>query len=214
MWEPAGIDAGRRPGALSMLVLASTSQYRHELLTRLRLPFTTFAPHVDETPAIGESPQETAMRLAKAKACAAQNHFPTALIIGSDQVAELDGRRLEKPGSRERAREQLNLASGREIVFHTALALLQSRSGKMESALVPTTVRFRTLTDPQIEAYLELEQPYDCAGSAKSEGLGITLLERITGDDPTALIGLPLIALSTMLVRFGMDPLALTTRTA
>jgi septum formation protein len=214
MWEPAGIDRGKRPAPLSMLVLASTSRYRRELLTRLRLPFTAFAPNVDETPAIGEPPQETAMRLAAAKARAAQSRFPTAVIIGSDQVAELDGTRLDKPGSQERARQQLNLASGREVVFHTALALLQARSGEMQSALVPTTVRFRTLTNQQIDAYLEREQPYDCAGSAKSEGLGIMLLERITGDDPTALIGLPLIALSAMLVRFGMDPLAMSTRPA
>ena len=163
---------------------------------------------------MGEAPQQTAMRLAAAKARAAQNRFPTAVIIGSDQVAELDGTRLDKPGTRERARQQLTLANGREVVFHTALALLQAQSGEMQSTLVPTTVRFKTLTSQQIDAYLELEQPYDCAGSAKSEGLGIMLLERISGDDPTALIGLPLIALSTMLVRFGMDPLGVVKRTA
>jgi septum formation protein len=214
MWEPAGVDGGKPLDPLSMLVLASTSRYRAELLTRLRVPFTTFAPNVDETPGFGEAPHETAMRLAAAKARAAQSRFPTALIIGSDQVAELDGTRLDKPGSRERAREQLNLASGREVVFHTALALLNAGSGAMQNALVPTAVRFRTLSSAQIEAYLDLEQPYDCAGSAKSEGLGIVLLERITGDDPTALIGLPLIALSGMLVRFGMDPLAVAIGTS
>jgi septum formation protein len=190
-----------------MLILASTSRYRRELLSRLRLPFTTFSPEIDETPADGEAPEHTALRLAVAKARAAERTFPQALIIGSDQVAELDGVRLDKPGGRERARDQLLSASGREVVFHTAVALLRASTGDTLTAIVPTAVRFRTLTGAQIDAYLDLEQPYDCAGSAKSEGLGITLLERIAGDDPTALIGLPLIALTSMLTQFGADVL-------
>ena len=188
-----------------MLVLASTSRYRRELLSRLRLQFTTFAPNIDESPAGGESPERTALRLAAAKAQAAVRAFPDALIIGSDQVAELDGLRLDKPGNRERARAQLLHASGRMVVFHTAVMLLRARTGESASAIVPTTVQFRSLTSQQVDAYLDLEQPYDCAGSAKSEGLGITLLERITGDDPTALIGLPLIALTSMLARFDVQ---------
>jgi septum formation protein len=197
---------------LPMLVLASTSRYRRELLARLCLPFTTFSPNVDETPTPGEAPEDTATRLAVAKARAAQQAFPQALIIGSDQVAELDGERLDKPGTRERARQQLLRASGREVVFHTAVALLQSSSGRVQSALVPTAVSFRHIDARQIEAYLDLEQPFDCAGSAKSEGFGIALLERIAGDDPTALIGLPLIALTSMLTEFGVDVLANATR--
>jgi septum formation protein len=188
-----------------MLVLASTSRYRRELLSRLRLQFTTFAPDIDESPAGGESPERTALRLAAAKAQTAVGAFPDAMIIGSDQVAELDGLRLDKPGNRERARAQLLYASGRMVVFHTAVTLLRARTGESASAIVPTTVQFRTLTAQQVDAYLDLEQPYDCAGSAKSEGLGITLLERITGDDPTALIGLPLIALTSMLARFDVQ---------
>ena len=193
---------------ISMLVLASTSRYRRELLSRLRLPFTTFSADVDETPLPAEAPEATALRLAVAKARAAQRSFPQALIIGSDQVADLDGVRLDKPGSREGAREQLLHASGREVVFHTALALLRAASGETLTANVPTRVRFRAVTPAQIDAYLELEQPFDCAGSAKSEALGIVLLEHIAGDDPTALIGLPLIALTSMLAQFGVDILS------
>lgn len=191
-----------------MLVLASTSRYRHDLLSRLRLPFTTFSPDVDETAQPAEAPESTALRLAVAKARAAERNFPDALIVGSDQVAELDGMRLDKPGSRERAREQLLNARGREVVFHTAVALLRAATGETLTALVPTTVRFRSMTPIQIDAYLEMEQPFDCAGSAKSEGLGIVLLDRISGDDPTALIGLPLIALSSMLAQFGVEVLS------
>lgn len=190
-----------------MLVLASTSVYRRELLERLRLPFDTFAPHVDETPLPGEAPEATALRLAQAKARAAVASYPAALVIGSDQVAELDGRRLDKPGSRDRAQEQLQRASGREVVFHTAVTLLEAHTGRTRDKLVPTRVRFRSLSASQICAYLDAEQPYDCAGSAKSEGLGIALLEHIQGEDPTALIGLPLIALVSLLQDAGLNVL-------
>jgi len=191
-----------------MLVLASTSRYRRELLSRLRLPFATFAPEVDETPLPHEPPDHTARRLAIAKAAAAVPAFPEGVIIGSDQVAELESERLGKPGSREHARVQLLSASGREIVFHTAVAVTQAATGQTLSAVVPTTVQFRRIDASQIDAYLDIEQPFDCAGSAKSEGFGIALLERITGDDPTALIGLPLITLTSLLSRFGIDVLA------
>jgi 7-methyl-GTP pyrophosphatase len=190
-----------------MLVLASTSAYRRELLARLQLEFETFSPHIDETPLPGELPEATAVRLAQAKARAALASYPTAVIIGSDQVAELDGLRLDKPGNRERAQEQLKRASGRDVVFHTAVALLEAQTGRMRDRVVPTRVRFRPLTRSQISAYLDREQPYDCAGSAKSEGLGIALLEQIRGDDPTALIGLPLIALVSLLHEAGLSAL-------
>lgn len=192
---------------LNMLVLASTSPYRRELLGRLGLEFTTFAPHLNEAPLAGESPTATALRLALAKARAAVATFPDALIVGSDQVAELDGVRLDKPGRRERAQEQLEWVSGREVVFHTAVCLLEARNGRAQDRLVSTQVRFRPLSRSQISAYLDREQPYDCAGSAKSEGLGIALLESIHGDDPTALIGLPLIAVVSMLRDAGMSVL-------
>jgi len=186
-----------------MLVLASTSAYRRELLSRLRLPFEVAAPQVDETPAAGESPKDTALRLAQAKAQAVAGRFAQALVIGSDQVAELAGVRLDKPGSHARAREQLEMLSGRAALFHTAVALLNAATGRLQTRLVPTRVRFRRLSVAQIEAYLLKEQPYDCAGSAKSEGLGIALIEAIEGDDPTALIGLPLIALTELLLAEG-----------
>jgi septum formation protein len=190
-----------------MLVLASTSVYRRELLGRLRVPFDTFSPCVDETPLAGEAPEATALRLAHAKARAAAVAYPAGLIIGSDQVAELDGLRLDKPGSRARAQEQLQRASGREVVFHTAVTLLEAHSGRTQDKLVPTRVRFRALTASQISAYLDAEQPYDCAGSAKSEGLGIALLEQIQGEDPTALVGLPLIAVVSLLQDAGLSVL-------
>jgi septum formation protein len=193
---------------MRMLVLASTSRYRRELLSRLCLQFTTFSPGIDETPAVDEIPEHTALRLSVAKAQAAAATFPQDLIIGSDQVAELDGERLDKPGTRERAHDQLLRASGREVVFHTAVALHRPATDETLTAIVPTAVRFRRIAATQIDVYLDLEQPFDCAGSAKSEGLGIALLERISGDDPTALIGLPLIALTSMLTRFGVDVLA------
>ena len=187
-----------------MLILASTSAYRRDLLARLRIPFDVLAPQVDETPLVAESAPATALRLAEAKARAGAARFPSALVLGSDQVAEIDGVRLDKPGGRERARQQLLLASGREVVFHTAVALVSAASGQAESRLVPTQVRFRRLTAAEIDSYLDKEQPYDCAGSAKSEGLGIALLEEISGSDPTALIGLPLIAVTQLLRNAGL----------
>lgn len=188
-----------------MLVLASTSIYRRELLARLRLPFEVFAPGVDEAALPSESPKETAVRLAQAKARAAVKRFPDALVIGSDQVAELDGIRLDKPGSFQPAANQLQLLSGRTAQFHTALALLNSHTDAIQTRLVSVFVHFRHLTPEQIRRYLDREQPFDCAGSAKAEGLGIALIEWIESPDPTALIGLPLIALTDMLRAEGMD---------
>jgi septum formation protein len=186
-----------------MLVLASTSPYRRELLARLQLQFEVMSPGVEESPLPGEAPPATALRLAEAKARAGALRYPEALIIGSDQVAELDGQRLEKPGTHDLAVEQLEQASGRVAVFHTAVAVLNASSGRLHTRVVPSRVTFRRLSRLQIEAYLQREQPYDCAGSAKSEGLGIALLRSIEGDDPTALIGLPLIALVDMLEQEG-----------
>ena len=189
------------------LVLASTSRYRRELLGRLQLPFESAAPDVDETALQGETPPQTALRLAQLKARAVAQKFPAALIIGSDQVATLDGAQIGKPGGHARALAQLKSMQGRAVVFHTALCLLNSESGRMQVREIPVTVHFRPLSEAQIEAYLRKEQPYDCAGSAKSEGLGIALVERYEGDDPNALIGLPLIALTDMLRGEGLDPL-------
>lgn len=189
------------------LLLASTSRYRRTLLERLGLPFECADPGVDEAPARGETPADTARRLAVAKARAVAVRHPEALVIGADQVASCDGERLEKPGTHDRALRQLLAASGREARFDTALALLDAQSGVLQSRVVTVTVRFRTLTRTQIEDYLRREQPYDCAGSAKSEGLGIALLSRIDSDDPTALVGLPLIALTDMLEQAGMPVL-------
>jgi septum formation protein len=186
-----------------MLVLASTSPYRRQLLERLQVPFAAVAPSVDERPLPEESPEATALRLSAAKANAVGAAYPAALVIGSDQVAELDGHRLEKPGTHVVAVEQLRRLSGRTAVFHSGLALLNTATGALHTRVVPTRVRFRTLSERQIESYLRKEQPYDCAGSAKSEGLGIALLHAIEGDDPTALIGLPLIALIDMLQAEG-----------
>jgi septum formation protein len=188
-----------------MLVLASTSAYRRELLARLHLQFQVFPPMVDEAPQPGEPPERTALRLAEAKSRAGASAFPEALIVGSDQVAELDGQRLDKPGDHSRAVHQLMLLSGRCAIFHTAVALLNTRTGALQQQIVPTRVQFRPLSPRQIESYLRREQPYDCAGSAKSEGLGIALVQRIEGTDPTALIGLPLIALTDMLAAEGID---------
>jgi len=190
------------------LVLGSTSRYRRALLTRLGLPFEVAAPDVDETPLPGEVPSATALRLSEAKARAVGARFPGALVIGSDQVADCAGRAVSKPGTRDRALSELRILSGQTIVFHTGVALLDVASGRCQRAMVDVTSTFRTLTDAEIETYLDREQPYDCAGGVKSEALGIVLFERIASDDPTALVGLPLIALSRMLRAEGLDPLA------
>ena len=187
------------------LVLASTSPYRRELLARLRLPFEVAAPGVDEVPLPGEPARDTALRLAQAKARAVAPRFPRALVIGSDQVAALGGDHLGKPGSHDNAVAQLRAMRGKTVLFHTALAVLNSASGALQAGEVPTEVRFRHYSDAEIERYLELERPYDCSGSAKIEGLGIVLVERVTGDDPSALIGLPLVRLSAMLRNEGVS---------
>ena len=186
------------------IILASGSRYRRELLERLRLPFETWSPDVDEAAFPGESPRQTAERLARTKADAAAKRFPQALIIGSDQVADLGGAAIGKPGTLDKARAQLRRVSGREVFFHTGLCLLDARAGRAEVQVVTTDVVFRALTDAEIDSYLAREPALDCAGSAKSEGLGIALLERLGGDDPTALVGLPLIALSKMLRNAGV----------
>lgn len=188
-----------------LLILASGSRYRQELLGRLGLPFRPWSPDVDEGAIAGEVPATTARRLARAKAQAGVAHFPTAWIIGSDQVAELDGQPIGKPGTLENARAQLRSMRGRTVRFHTAVCLLHVPSARASEDLVTTEVDFRALTDAEIERYLEREPALDCAGSAKSEGLGIALLGRLAGDDPTALVGLPLIALSRMLRDAGFE---------
>ncbi|MDQ6640739.1 MAG: Maf family nucleotide pyrophosphatase [Pseudomonadota bacterium] len=189
------------------LVLASTSRYRRELLARLRLPFDVESPAVDERPQPGEAPAETASRLALAKADAVAARHADAVVIGSDQVADLDGQGLGKPGDHERATAQLRAMRGRVVVFQTAVAVVCRATGFAESALVPVTVRMRELSDAEIERYLRVEAPYDCAGSAKIESLGIALVESVVSDDPTALIGLPLICTCELLRRAGIDPL-------
>lgn len=186
------------------IVLASTSPFRRELLARLGLAFETANPGTDETPLPDETPQSMALRLSEAKARAIQPAFPNALIIGSDQVAILDQRVFGKPGNHPRAVEQLQALRGRTVNFFTGLCMLNSATGTTQLRAVPTLVTFRNLTDDEIERYLQREQPYNCAGAAKSEGLGITLLSRIEGDDPNALIGLPLIALCDMLRAEGV----------
>lgn len=187
------------------IVLGSGSIYRRELLRRLQIPFETANPQIDETPLLNETPAETAKRLAAAKAFAVAEAYPKALIIGSDQVAVLGDMRLGKPLTHMNATKQLQLMRGQEVVFYTGLCLLNSDTRQMQIRVVPCRVRFRTFSDRQIEDYLVREQPYQCAGSAKSEGLGIALIESITGDDPNALIGLPLIALVEMLAHEGVD---------
>lgn len=190
------------------LILASSSAYRRALLERLRLPFEAIAPDIDETPLAGETPTATALRLARDKAQAVAARAPGALVIGSDQVATLDGEQIGKPGSHAAALAQLQKMRGREVVFHTALCLWDGRLADSDAAAqvedVRVTVAFRDLPDAELDAYLRIEQPYDCAGSAKNEGLGIALLERIDNSDPTALTGLPLIALTSMLRRAGV----------
>jgi septum formation protein len=186
------------------LVLGSTSVYRRELLGRLRLAFEVDPPDVDETPQAGESPEQLARRLAAAKAAAVARRHPAAIVIGSDQVADLDGEPLGKPGNHANATLQLRRMSGRTVVFQTALSVMCQETGFAQHDLAPVRVRFRELDDAEIEAYLRAEQPYDCAGSARSEGLGIALLEAIDSDDPTALVGLPLIRTCRMLRAAGL----------
>ncbi len=186
------------------LILASTSPYRRELLGRLGLPFDVANPQTDETPLPGESPEAMALRLSEAKARAVAASFPDALIIGSDQVATVDGKIFGKPGTHERAVEQLRTLSGKTVNFFTGLCLFNSRTGQADVRGVPTLVTFRQLSDTEIENYLRREPAYNCAGSAKSEGLGIAILSSMRGDDPNALVGLPLIALCDMLRAEGV----------
>ncbi len=186
------------------LVLGSTSRYRRELMDRLKIDFQVASPDVDEAPLAGEAPADLARRLALAKAHAVAARFPDAVVIGSDQVAQLDGDSLGKPGDHGRATQQLRRMRGRTVIFQTAVAVVCHASGFEQSDLAPVRVVFRDLSDEEIEAYLRAEQPYDCAGSAKSEGLGIALLESIDSDDPTALVGLPLIRTCRMLRAAGV----------
>jgi septum formation protein len=186
------------------LILGSTSRYRHDLLERLRVSFEVVAPHVDETPIKGETPKDLALRLALAKAKAVAALHPQAIVIGSDQVADLNGTPLGKPGNFERAFEQLNAMRGQTVIFQTALAVVCLATGFEQVDLAAVRVVFRDLSNEEIKVYLHAEEPYDCAGSAKSEGLGIALLERIDSDDPTALIGLPLIRTARMIQAAGI----------
>lgn len=186
------------------LILASSSPYRRELLARLLIPFEVVVPDVDETPEPGELPPALVERLAVAKAQAVARQHTNALVIGSDQAAVYDGKIVGKPLTHDRAVEQLRMASGKAVMLYTGLALINSASGRVQSEVIPFRVVFRALNDSQIENYLRKEQPYHCAGSVKSEGLGIALLERFEGDDPNALIGLPLIRLVRMLEREGL----------
>ncbi|RII84107.1 Maf family nucleotide pyrophosphatase [Neopusillimonas maritima] len=187
------------------LILASSSPYRRALLERLRLPFETIAPDIDETPLENESPVELALRLAKEKATVIAKISPSAVVIGSDQVATINGVAIGKPGNHERAMNQLKMLSGQTVMFHTALCV--SHEGVTETENIVTHCRFRVLNEAEIHYYLDQEKPYDTAGSAKAESLGITLMEHIRSDDPTAIIGLPLITLSNMLRRFNINPL-------
>jgi septum formation protein len=189
------------------LILASTSRYRRELLERLRLPFECVSPGVDESPLTHEAPAALAQRLALAKAQAVSLQRREAVVIGSDQVADLNGQAIGKPHTHERAAAQLRMMSGRTVIFHTAVAVVRGSTGYARTLLAPVTVKFRPLSDAEIEFYLLTEQPYDCAGSAKSEALGIALLEAIDSDDPTALVGLPLIRTCELLREAGIDPL-------
>ena len=189
------------------LILASTSRYRRDLLQRLGLPFEVLAPEVDETRLPAEAPAAMALRLALAKARAVAALRPDAVVIGSDQVADLEGVALGKPGDHERATAQLRQLSGRRAVFQTAVAVLRPATGFEQALLAPVNVQFRALSDAEIQHYLQADQPYDCAGSAKSESLGIALLESIHSDDPTALVGLPMIRTCRLLRDAGIDPL-------
>jgi len=186
------------------LILGSTSRYRKELLSRLQIPFETAAPDVDETPHINESPKDLALRLALAKARAVALKNPEAIVIGSDQVADLEGAPLGKPGNHTNATLQLQRMRGKTVIFQTALSVVCIATGYQRTDLAEVKVKFRDLSDAEIESYLRAEEPYDCAGSAKSEGLGIVLLDAIENDDPTALIGLPLIRTCQMLREAGV----------
>ncbi len=196
------------PTSQARLILGSSSIYRKELLSRLHLPFEVMLPDIDETPAANESPDTTALRLAQEKATVIGLRMPNSLIIGSDQVATLDGEQIGKPGTHANALKQLQKMRGRKVVFHTALCLFDSRSGisspQIQLENIQTFVTFRDLPDAELDTYLRIEQPYDCAGSAKNEGLGIAIIEKIESSDPSALTGLPLIALTTMLRRAGL----------
>lgn len=196
-------DQAAKQATPPRLILASSSRYRQELLQRLRIPFLAIAPNLDETALPGETPLNTALRLAQAKAEAIAPLYPESLIIGSDQVAVLDDLAIGKPGSHSAALRQLQMMRGRQVAFHTALCLLDNRSQspgpRLQVQNNTTQVSFRTLPDAELDAYLHIEQPYDCAGSAKNEGLGIALIQKISSDDPTALTGLPLILLCDML---------------
>jgi len=194
------------PNLPPRLILASSSRYRRELLSRLRLPFEAISPDVDETPRAGEAPADLALRLSVDKALAVAGRHPGRIVIGSDQVATVDGRPIGKPGDFARAQAQLRALAGRTVEFHSALAVTDGQ--RVEKADVVTLCRFRPLSDAAIDAYLHAEAPYDTAGSAKAESLGIVLMESVRSDDPTAIIGLPLIALTGMLAAFGLDPLA------
>lgn len=189
------------------LVLASTSPFRRELLARLGVPFEVAAPDVDETPLPGEQPEDTARRLSLRKAQAVAQRYPDALIIGADQVARLDGEQIGKPGTHDKAVAQLRRMRGKTLAFHTALTLLNTRTGRTQTAVVPVRLVMRNYTDAQIEAYLRKERPYDCCGSARSEALGIALIARYETEDPNALVGLPLIKLVEMLANEGLDVL-------
>jgi septum formation protein len=190
------------------LILASSSPYRRDLLMRLQLPFDVAAPNIDETPLPGEAPDTTAIRLAKEKARTVATLTPGRVVIGSDQVATLDGEQIGKPGSHDNALRQLQKMRGRQVIFHSALCVVDGRQLDTIHAVqcenVQTCVTFRNLKDDELDAYLRIEQPYDCAGSAKNEGLGIVLIEKIESTDPTALTGLPLITLTSMLRRAGI----------
>lgn len=194
-----------QPDSSTLLVLASSSRYRKELLSRLGIPFSTESPSIDESARQGETPRATALRLACEKAEAVSSHFPGAIIIGSDQVAECEGIPIGKPGTFDRAMAQLKQMRGKQVLFHTALCVLDGQHGNtLQKTVVTTTVVFRDLPDEELAAYLMIEKPFDCAGSAKNESLGIALLEKIESDDPTALTGLPLIALTSMLRKCGL----------
>ena len=192
------------PTSSRPLILGSTSRYRKELLSRLQIPFETAAPDVDETPHINESPKDLALRLALAKARAVALKNPEAIVIGSDQVADLEGAPLGKPGNHTNATLQLQRMRGKTVIFQTALSVVCIATGYQRTDLAEVKVKFRDLSDAEIESYLRAEEPYDCAGSAKSEGLGIVLLDAIENDDPTALIGLPLIRTCQMLREAGV----------